>query len=251
MKSINFDYVADIYDNYVKAEFDIPFFLDYAMAAKGKCLELMCGTGRVSIPLINKGIDLTLIDYSEKMLEILKSKIKNLDKPPAIICQDVTKLSLSEKYKLIFIPFNSFSEIITPEGHLSTLVRIRDYLDDEGIFICTLYNPEHRKKTADGAVRAIGKFSLEDGNNLFLSYYNHYDINTQIVSGVQFYEIFDQNKKLIEKRCLDINFYLFDERSFRQLSEKAGLKIINMFGDYKKSAFTKSSMFMNFVLTKS
>ena len=59
MKNIDFNFVADIYDAYVAVDFDIDFFNQYAKAAKGKRLELMCGTGRVSVPLLKKGIDST------------------------------------------------------------------------------------------------------------------------------------------------------------------------------------------------
>ena len=53
-KNIDFGYVADIYDYYTNVDFDIDFF---KMLCKGhnNILELMCGTGRISIPLINEG----------------------------------------------------------------------------------------------------------------------------------------------------------------------------------------------------
>jgi SAM-dependent methyltransferase len=62
-KSIDFDEVADIYD-----DLDIGFFIEQFKGKKCGVLELMCGTGRVSIPLIQNGVDLTCVDYSPKML---------------------------------------------------------------------------------------------------------------------------------------------------------------------------------------
>lgn len=64
MKNINFDLVADLYDTYVKEDFDLDFYKELATQHHGKCLELMCGTGRVSIPLLGQNIDLTCVDYS-------------------------------------------------------------------------------------------------------------------------------------------------------------------------------------------
>jgi ubiquinone/menaquinone biosynthesis C-methylase UbiE len=63
-ETIQFDKVADIYDCYVKADFDIPFFLKESEGFEGEILELMCGTGRVSIPLLDSGRKMTCIDYS-------------------------------------------------------------------------------------------------------------------------------------------------------------------------------------------
>jgi ubiquinone/menaquinone biosynthesis C-methylase UbiE len=53
--TINFDKVADIYDYYVNVDFDIPFFLKETEQQKGEILELMCGTGRISIQLLKAG----------------------------------------------------------------------------------------------------------------------------------------------------------------------------------------------------
>lgn len=64
MKSIDFNFVADLYDSYVKVDFDLDFYEKLVSNCNGKCLELMCGTGRVSIPLLKQNIDLTCVDYS-------------------------------------------------------------------------------------------------------------------------------------------------------------------------------------------
>jgi hypothetical protein len=53
---INYDSVADVYDLYVTSDLDIEFYLAEADKAQGKVLELMCGTGRVSIPLLEVGV---------------------------------------------------------------------------------------------------------------------------------------------------------------------------------------------------
>ncbi|MDX9726894.1 MAG: hypothetical protein RBT38_10950 [Bacteroidales bacterium] len=61
-ETIKFDKVADIYDFYVKADFDIPFFLKESDGFKGEILELICGTGRVSIPLLDSVRKMTCIN---------------------------------------------------------------------------------------------------------------------------------------------------------------------------------------------
>lgn len=39
---IQFDKVADLYDRYVRADFDIPFFLKETEGYSGDIMELMC-----------------------------------------------------------------------------------------------------------------------------------------------------------------------------------------------------------------
>ena len=109
-KNIDFGHVADLYDYYTNVDFDIAFF---KMLCKGhrNILELMCGTGRISIPLIDEGIPLTCVDYSEEMLDVFRKKT-NGSQNVRIVCQDICELSLEEQFDLIIIPSNSISEIL-------------------------------------------------------------------------------------------------------------------------------------------
>ena len=86
-KNIDFDAVADLYDYYVNTDMDIKFYIELCKGKKN-ILELMCGTGRVSLHLINEGNNLTCVDYSQKMLDIFKSKLYE-SQQARIICQDV------------------------------------------------------------------------------------------------------------------------------------------------------------------
>ncbi len=156
--SIDFDRVADIYDAYVNVEFDIPFYQTLCRQYRGRILELMCGTGRVSIPLINAGIDLTCVDYSPEMLRVLKRKLVNKKVP--VIQQNVVELDLKQKYRLIFIPFHSFSEIINPHDRRKALERISDHLDEGGDLLITLYNSDDRLKSVDGKMKKLGQYHL-------------------------------------------------------------------------------------------
>jgi len=65
---IDYDRVADVYDLYVTSDLDVGFYIQEAGKVRGKVLELMCGTGRVSIPLLEAGVDLTCVDASAGML---------------------------------------------------------------------------------------------------------------------------------------------------------------------------------------
>jgi ubiquinone/menaquinone biosynthesis C-methylase UbiE len=74
-KSIEWDRVAPFYDNYAQATFDIQFFVQEATKIPGEVLELMAGTGRVSLPLVKAGVHLTCVDNTPEMLAILRQKL--------------------------------------------------------------------------------------------------------------------------------------------------------------------------------
>ena len=248
-KTIDFNIVADLYDSYVSTELDIPFFIKETEDINGDILELMCGTGRISIPLIQKGIRLTCIDKSEKMLDVFRKKINNNNID--IIQADALDFSLNKKFQLIFIPFHSFSELLTYDDQLLAMHNIYAHLEDGGTFLCTLQNPKVRLANTDGQLRVLGKFAYNDDLNIIISYYNTYDPGSKIVSGMQFYEIYDNNNVLKEKRFLEINFRPPELTEFRQMADKCGFNLEKIYGDYSYSDFDiDSSPFMICFLRK-
>ncbi len=82
MPPIDCDSVAALYDAYVTADLDVAFFSDEARRAGGPVLELMSGTGRLSIPLMEAGAELTCVDRSRGMLDVLSKKLAARDAQP-------------------------------------------------------------------------------------------------------------------------------------------------------------------------
>ena len=66
MENIDYDGVADLYDLYVNTDYDFEFFVREIRARDARVLELASGTGRLSIPLIEAGADLTCVDLIQQ-----------------------------------------------------------------------------------------------------------------------------------------------------------------------------------------
>lgn len=247
-KTINFDLVSDLYDKYVNVNFDVDFYKKFCKGYDN-ILELMCGTGRVSLPLIKDGFNITCVDYSQGMLDEFRSKLAN-DCHEKILCQDVCELEIDETFDLVMIPFNSISEIVDREKRKKAIQRIYEHLKTGGVFLCTLYNPEYRKKTADGNLKSLGKYNIENNKTLIVSYYNNYSVSDSLLNGTQYYEIYDEANKLIEKRFMDIQCVLMSEIEITEMCEAAGFALKEIYGDYSFSPFTADSMFMNCVFVK-
>ena len=248
-ESISYSTVAHLYDSYVSTDFDLPLFLDEAKNARGKVLELACGTGRLSIPLLRAGIDLTCVDYSEEMLEIFRKKLETNHLACRIFHQDMVGLSLQDRFDLIFIPFHSFSEILDESKHARALASIREHLAEGGRFVCTLQNPIVRTQSMDGTIREIGRFACEEGRTLVVSTCFQYDEHSQTVHGIQFYDVYEPQDVLVEKKQLPVSFHLFHRNQFEKLAQAAGFKVVRFYGDYERSPFDEAkSPFMIWVL---
>ena len=249
--TIDFDKVADIYDFYVNVDFDASFFINETENYEGEVLELMCGTGRVSIPLLKAGRKMTCVDYSKGMLNSFKKKINNKDYSVDLVEMDVTNLRLDKQFGLIILPFHSLSEILTKEKQQEALKCISDHLETGGTFILTLQNPENRIKHADGTMRIIGKFSVDEDKEMVLSYTNQYNEKEDIVSGFQFYETYNSENIMIEKRYLEINFKPIQLNTLKEMISKTDMEIKTIYGDYSYGEFNiQESDFMICKLTK-
>jgi SAM-dependent methyltransferase len=251
-QSIQFNRVADLYDIYVRTDFDIPFWLNQTRSVRGKVLELACGTGRVSLPLLEAGVNLSCVDCAPEMLAQFRRKLKERDLSCPVYCQDIVQLNLPDRFDLIFIPFHSFSEITDRQRQRLALKQILSHLAEEGRFICTLQNRIVRTSTMDGAMRLIGEFPLPEGGLLNVSARMAFDPSTHIASGEQVYEQFSPEKVLLDRRVLGVDFYLFDRHDFESLLSESGFSVYALYGDYERHLFEGgTSPFMIWTLRRS
>jgi len=241
LQTIRFDQAADIYDNYVTVDFDIPFWLQEAGSVHGKVLELTCGTGRISIPLLKAGVDLSCLDYAPAMLAQLQRKMSESKLSCPVYCQDMSGFTLPDRFDLILIPFHSFSEILDRQKQRSALWHIYDHLNHGGTFICSLHNPVVRTASMDGTLRPVGEFALPNGETLLMRSATRFNARTHIASGEQQYERISADKRVIDRRALEIHFYLFTHEEFSDLIRDVGFEVEALYGDYDRKPYDQAT----------
>ncbi len=91
----------DIYDlENAASELEHSFYLSLAHEAGGPVLELGCGTGRMTIPMVQAGLDVTGLDVVPTMLEQARRKAGDL--PIQWIEADVRNFHLGRQFHFIF-----------------------------------------------------------------------------------------------------------------------------------------------------
>jgi hypothetical protein len=101
---------------------DVGFWLEVAKAAPGPCLELACGTGRVSVPLAAAGIDIVGLDYDVMMLTVAaqrerrqRSQVREQRPQPTqqagarFITSDMRRFALHRQFGAVLIPTTASS----------------------------------------------------------------------------------------------------------------------------------------------
>ena len=249
---IDYDLVADVYDLYVTSSLDIGFYLQEAGKAQGRILELMCGTGRVSIPLLEAGVDLTCVDASEGMLARLKERLRARKLKARVVHSDVRHFDLGEEeFELALIPFHSFSELVSPHDQELALRAVHRSLEKGGRLTCALHNPAVRTRSADGALRLIGTFPTDDGGLLVVSGFETPDESSGVINRIQLCEFFDASNELCAKRVLPMRFALIHRSGFAELAGAVGFIPVALYGDYDCGEYVEdTSPYMIWVLEK-
>jgi SAM-dependent methyltransferase len=245
---IDYDSIAEIYDLYATADYDIPFFVSEVRKVSGPALELMAGTGRVSIPLLEAGAKLTCVDGSQGMLGVLAAKLARMGLHAKICCIDVRRLELSASFELAILPFQAFMELVSEDDQRAALHAVFSCLLPGGRFICTLHNPAVRGAYVDGVPRTVGAFPTE-GGTLVVSGFEQG--GHPIVTRHQFFELFGPDGRLVWKRLLPMEFSLVERDGFEAMARSVGFRVTQLYGNYDRTPFEPAvSPFMIWVLEK-
>ena len=103
------------------------------LAGDGPVLELGLGSGRIAIPLANRGLEVHAVEASSKMLTRFRSK------PDAhkvsVIQGDFATLELPVQYRLIVSLVSTFDLLCSSQRQQSALDRIAAHLKPDGLFV--------------------------------------------------------------------------------------------------------------------
>ena len=115
----SYDGWADVYDSiYAYVREDIPFYVEEASRLGGPVLELGCGTGRITLPIAQSGIDIVGLDNSDGMLEVARRKARLLEDGNGVVdlhMADMRDFSLGRTFPLVIIPFRGFLALLSVE----------------------------------------------------------------------------------------------------------------------------------------
>jgi ubiquinone/menaquinone biosynthesis C-methylase UbiE len=124
---------------------DVAFYEHLAHATGGEVLELACGTGRIALPLAERGLDITGVDASDGMLAIAERKRAAL--PAAarqrltLVAQDMSELALDRRFGCIFVAFRSFQHLLTVDLQRRMLSAMQRHMAADGRLALHLFDP--------------------------------------------------------------------------------------------------------------
>jgi SAM-dependent methyltransferase len=98
---------------------------------EGPVLDIGCGTGNSTYPMIAKGLEVVGLDASEEMLEIARNKLPMLQ----FVQADFRNFSLSRQFSLVYSVFDSLNNLLTDQDFLQAAQCIHKHLQPDGFLM--------------------------------------------------------------------------------------------------------------------
>jgi SAM-dependent methyltransferase len=134
--------MAEVYDHWP----DIPQNTDAIvagltrLAGSGPILELGIGTGRIALPLAQRGLRVHGIDASPAMVAQLRAKPGGEQIPMTL--GNFADMAVEGRFTLIFVVFNTFFGLLSQEDQVRCMQGVARHLTDDGVFVLEAFVPD-------------------------------------------------------------------------------------------------------------
>lgn len=137
------DRIADVYDDFygdgLQTSETVEFLAD--LVGDGPALELGIGTGRVALPLSDRGVSVHGIDASQAMVDRMRAKPGGAVVPVSI--GDMADVDApGDDYSLIYVVFNTFYAMLTQEDQVRCFAGVAQRLVPGGRFVLRGFIPD-------------------------------------------------------------------------------------------------------------
>jgi SAM-dependent methyltransferase len=110
------------------------------LAGDGRALELGVGTGRIAVPLAQRGVPVHGIDMSKAMVARLRAKPGGED--IGVTIGDFASTTVDGRFSLAYLVFNTISNLTTQAAQVACFRNVAAHLEPGGCFVIEVGVPE-------------------------------------------------------------------------------------------------------------
>lgn len=120
------------------------------LAGRGRVLELGIGTGRVALPLSERGIAVEGVEASQAMVDRLRAKPGGQAIPVAIA--DMAHVPAHGPFRLVYVVFNSLFALLSQDRQVRCFRNVARVLEPGGVFVVECFVPDQVPSDLDQRV---------------------------------------------------------------------------------------------------
>jgi ubiquinone/menaquinone biosynthesis C-methylase UbiE len=209
----------------------------------GPLLEVMCGTGRILVPLAEEGYPVTGVDRSQPMLEVARSKVAEagVSHLVTLVHDDIRTADLpAQQFELAFVAINSFMHLEQVKDQLTALAAIRRALTPDGLLMIDLFNPDPPHLAREDNRLILEKYYQVDELRMFKFVASESDMATQTSTMTYLFDELAPNGQVM-RRVLRFTMRWFYRYELEHLLARAGFVVRSLYGSYDLDEYTSAS----------
>ncbi len=222
---------ADGYDAHSAEMFDpavvepaVAFLAD--LAGTGRALELGIGTGRIALPLSQRGIGVHGIELSPPMVARLRAKTGS--EAIDVTIGDFATTRVPGSFQVAYLVYNTIGNLTTQDAQVSCFANAAAHLRPGGCFVIEVEVPQLQRLPPGDRVRAFTVTPSRLG-------FDEYDVASQ--------ELISHHFWIRDGRCevFSVPFRYVWPSELDLMARLAGMTRRERWGDWDRQPFTSSS----------
>lgn len=197
------------------------------LAGQGAALELGIGTGRIALPLAERGVRVHGIDLSEAMVARLHAK-PGADRIDVTI-GDFSTTTVDGAYSLAYVVFNTLGNLTTQAAQTECFRNVAAHLEPGGCFVVEIGVPELQRLPPGDTMRVFHASETHWG-------IDEYDVASQGLVSHHFTRVDDGRFELVS-----VPFRYVWPAELDLMAELAGMQLRERWSGWLREPFTSES----------
>ncbi|QJE94972.1 class I SAM-dependent methyltransferase [Luteolibacter luteus] len=197
----------------------------------GPSLEIGCGSGRLLLPLLQKGHEVEGVELSSEMLEMCRKAATDLSLEPVLYEADMTAFDPGKTYRSVLVP--AFTLQLAPDP-AAALAHFCKLLEAGGVIYLSVFIPmaELHRELPEGQWYEDHGAKLPDGRSATLETRHGLDRKARILTREHRYRLHGADGSLEAEHESQQTIRWFTARQLRGMLAKAGLEPIHAIADF-------------------
>jgi len=196
------------------------------LAGSGRALELGIGTGRIALPLAQRGVAVHGIELSKAMVARLRAKPGGAD--IGVTIGDFATTTADGTFSVAYLVFNTISNLTTQAAQVACFRNVAAHLEPGGCFLIEVVVPDLQRLPPGGTVLPLYVRKTRWG-------FDEYDVASQGLTSHHF-EVVDGR---VERVSIPFRYAWPSELDL--MAELAGLRLRGRWSGWKREPFTSDS----------
>jgi SAM-dependent methyltransferase len=219
-------YDADVADTFEPEVVEPAVSFLAELAGSGAALEPGIGTGRIALPLRQRGVEVHGIDLSQDMVDQLRAKPggDSID----VTMGDFATTTLDRTFRLAYLVFNTIENLTSQDDQVACFRNVSAHLEPGGRFVIEVETPQLQRLPPGETVRPFSVTATHLG-------FDEFDIAHQ---GLRSHHYWVEDGQL---RTLSMPFRYVWPAELDLMARLAGMTLRERWSNWQREPFTTDS----------